>query len=129
MKVRFLLLSIISILFFSSQAKAARLESWRFDPVRNQLDLTTDSGVQPKAFVIKNPTRLVIDFPGTDIKSNTIRQNYNSAVREIRIGKVDAKTTRIVMELAPGYTVSAKQLLIKGGFFLSLDSKPFIYHA
>jgi|UPI00036F5DDE beta-lactamase class A len=114
MKVRFLLLSIISILFFSAQAKAARLESWRFDPVRNQLDLTTDSGVQPKAFVIKNPTRLVIDFPGTDIKSNTIRQNYNSAVREIRIGKVDAKTTRIVMELAPGYTVSTKQLLIKG---------------
>jgi beta-lactamase class A len=114
MRLRFLLLSITSILVLSSPAKAARLESWRFDPAQNQLNLTTDSGVQPKAFLINNPTRLVIDLPGTHLKSDTIRQRFSSVVKEIRIGKVDSKTTRIVVELAPGYTVSPDKLLIKG---------------
>lgn len=114
MKLRFLLLSVISIVLLSSQAKATRLESWHFDPVQNQLDLTTDSGVRPRAFLINNPTRLVIDLPGTTLNDNTIRERFGSAVREIRVGQVDEKTSRLVVELAPGYTVSPDKLLIKG---------------
>ncbi|NMG08351.1 serine hydrolase [Brasilonema sp. UFV-L1] len=115
MRFSFLLASVISIVLLSSPVKAARLQSWYFDPVQNQLDITTDSGVQPKAFLIHNPTRLVIDLPGTkNLDDNTIRKSLGSAVREIRLGQVDSQTTRLVIELAPGYTVSPEKLLIQG---------------
>lgn len=114
MRLRFLLLSVVSIVLLSSPIKAARLQSWSFDQARNQLHLTTDSGVQPRAFLIKNPTRLVLDLPGTNLNRDTVRQKFGSAIKEIRIGQVDPKTTRMVIELAPGYTVSPDKLLIKG---------------
>jgi len=114
MRLRFFLLSVISIVLLSSPAKAASLESWHFDPAQNQLDLTTDSGVQPRAFLINNPTRLVIDLPGTHVDDNTIHESFKSAVKEIRVGKVDSNTTRLVIELAPGYTVDSKNLLFRG---------------
>ncbi|AFY57665.1 beta-lactamase class A [Rivularia sp. PCC 7116] len=103
-----------SILLLSSPLNAANFQSWHFNPTRNQLNLTTDSGVQPRAFLINNPTRLVIDLPGTQLKGNTIRKKYSSAVKEVRVGKVNDKTTRLVVELAPGYTVSPEKLLVKG---------------
>ncbi len=103
-----------SILLLSSPLNAANFQSWHFNPTRNQLNLTTDSGVQPRAFLINNPTRLVIDLPGTQLKGNTIRKQYSSSVKEIRVGKVNDKTTRLVVELAPGYTVSPEKLLVKG---------------
>ncbi|MBH8556053.1 serine hydrolase [Nostocaceae cyanobacterium CENA357] len=114
MRLRFFLLSVISIVLLASPAKASRLESWYFDTAQNQLNITTESGVKPKAFLINNPTRLVIDLPKTELAGNTVRQSFGSAVREIRIGKVDSDTTRLVVELAPGYTVSPEKLLIKG---------------
>ena len=103
-----------SILLLSSPLNAANFQSWHFNPTRNQLNLTTDSGVQPRAFLINNPTRLVIDLPGTQLKGNTIRKQYSSSVKEIRVGKVNDKTTRLVVELAPGYTVSPEKVLVKG---------------
>lgn len=103
-----------SILLLSSPLNAANFQSWHFNPTRNQLNLTTDSGVQPRAFLINNPTRLVIDLPGTKLSGNTIRKKFGSSVREVRVGKVDDKTTRLVVELAPGYTVSPEKLLVKG---------------
>lgn len=115
MKLQFLFLSVISAVLLSFPAKAARLQSWNFNQSQNQLNITTDSGVQPKAFLINNPTRIVIDLPGTSLNStDTARQNFGAAVREIRIGKVNDTTTRIVVELAPNYTISPDKLLIKG---------------
>jgi beta-lactamase class A len=114
MRLRFFLPSVISILLLSSAAKAASLESWYVDTARNQLNITTESGVQPRAFLINNPTRLVIDLPKIQLDRNTIRQSFGSKVKEIRIGKVDSDTTRLVVELAPGYTISPEKLLIKG---------------
>ncbi|BAZ09422.1 peptidoglycan glycosyltransferase [Calothrix sp. NIES-4071] len=93
---------------------AARLESWYFDQAQNKLNITTESGVQPRAFLINNPTRLVIDLPGTELEGNTLRQTYGAAVKEIRVGKFDANTTRLVVELAPGYTVQPGKVLIQG---------------
>lgn len=114
MKLPFLLISIISTILLSTPASAARLESWRFDPNRNQLNITTDSKVKPKAFLISNPDRIVIDLPGTSLKTNTQRQNFGAAVKEIRVGKFENNTARIVVELAPGYTTSVENLVIKG---------------
>ena len=114
MKLRWLLLSLISVLLLSSPAKATRLESWHFDPTRNQLDLTTDSGIQPKIFLIDNPKRLIIDLSGTILGYPTTKQNFGSAIREIRVAQLDSQTTRLVIELASGYTVSSQSVIVKG---------------
>ncbi|MEH2277476.1 MAG: serine hydrolase [Nostoc sp.] len=114
MKLRWLLLSLISILLLSSPAKATRLESWHFDPTQNQLDLTTDSSIQPRVYLINNPKRLVIDLSGTILDYPTTKQNFGSAIREIRIAQLDPQTTRLVIELAPGYTVFPQSVIVKG---------------
>ncbi|MCF4968579.1 serine hydrolase [Nostoc sp. CMAA1605] len=114
MKSPLVLLSLISAVLLSSPVNAAKLQSWNFNPTKNQLSITTDSDVKPQAFLINNPTRIVIDLPQTSFKSDTIRRNFGSAVKEIRIGKVDNNTARIVVELAPGYTASPDKLVIKG---------------
>ncbi|MBE9206401.1 serine hydrolase [Nostoc sp. LEGE 06077] len=114
MRLRLFLFSVVSIVLLSSPVRASRLESWSFDTAQNQLNITTASGVKPRAFLIQNPTRLVIDLPGTKLDTNTVRKNFGSAVREIRVGKVDDTTTRLVVELAPGYTVDPSKLLLQG---------------
>lgn len=114
MKLRWFLLSLISILLLSSPARATRLESWHFDPTQNQLDLTTDSGIQPRVFLIDNPKRLVIDLSGTILGYPKTKQNYGSAIREIRVAQLDPQTTRLVIELASGYTVSPESVIVKG---------------
>ncbi|MGB7893249.1 MAG: AMIN domain-containing protein, partial [Microcoleus sp.] len=63
-KLRWLLLAALSLFSIALPAKADTLTSWHFDPRENQLNLTTDSGVQPEVKLIANPTRLVIDLPG-----------------------------------------------------------------
>jgi beta-lactamase class A len=114
MKSPLVLLSLLSAVLLSSPVNAARLQSWNFNPTKNQLTITTDSEVKPRAFLINNPTRIVIDLPQTSLKSDTIRKNFGSEIKEIRVGKVDNNTTRIVVELAPGYTASPDKLVVKG---------------
>jgi N-acetylmuramoyl-L-alanine amidase len=119
MKFSWLLLlsSLPSLFLFTSPADAARLLQWRFDSNQNQLIFTTDDGIQPRARLFANPTRLVIDLPGTTFERPTLNQPVRGAIREIRVGKVDAQTTRIVIELAPGYTIDPQQVLFQNTAF------------
>lgn len=93
---------------------AATLQFWRFDSQQNRLIFTTDSGVQPRAQLIFNPTRVVIDLPGTALGRPTINQQVGGAIREIRVGQFDANTTRLVIEFNPGYTVDPQQVQVQG---------------
>ncbi|HEY9675484.1 MAG TPA: N-acetylmuramoyl-L-alanine amidase [Waterburya sp.] len=116
MKFRWLLLlpSFLIVFLFSSAAQARELLSWRFDSNQNRLVFITDSGVQPKALLMSNPTRLVIDLPGIDLGRPTANQRLSGAIREIRVGQPDNETTRIVVELAPGYTLDPKEVKFRG---------------
>ncbi|MFN6561392.1 MAG: N-acetylmuramoyl-L-alanine amidase [Nostoc sp. ChiSLP01] len=106
MKIHWLLPStILSIAILTSPALAAKLESWRFDGVSKQLEFTTDDPVQPQAQLIFNPTRLVIDLPGTTLGKPSFTQSVGGAIRAIRFGQFDEQKTRIVVELNPGYTL------------------------
>ncbi|MBH8577596.1 N-acetylmuramoyl-L-alanine amidase [Nostocaceae cyanobacterium CENA369] len=106
MKIHWLLPStILSIAILTSPALAAKLESWRFDGVSKQLEFTTDDAVQPQAQLIFNPTRLVIDLPGTTLGKPSFTQSVGGAIRAIRFGQFDEQKTRIVVELNPGYTL------------------------
>lgn len=114
MKFHWLLTSTISIFLLSSPAEAAKLKFWRFEASSNRLELKTDGAVQPKAQLIFNPTRLVIDLPGTTLERPTVKQQFGGAIRTIRVGQFDAKTTRMVIELSPGYSLDPQQVKFRG---------------
>ncbi|GAB4344611.1 MAG: hypothetical protein Fur0042_08630 [Cyanophyceae cyanobacterium] len=95
-------------------ALAAELVNWRFDSSRNQLIFTTDQAVQPRAQLIENPTRLVVDLPGVNWRRVTAEQTYGGAVRSVRIGQVQPGTARIVVELAPGFRMDANGVRVQG---------------
>jgi N-acetylmuramoyl-L-alanine amidase len=91
-----------------------KLKIWRFDANQNQLYLKTDGAVQPKAKLIFNPTRLVIDLPGTTLQRPTVKQQVRGTIRSIRVGQFDAQTTRVVIELSPGYKIDPEQVKFRG---------------
>jgi N-acetylmuramoyl-L-alanine amidase len=108
------ILSCLSFVFLTTPAHAGRLLFWRYEANQNRLLFTTDQGVQPTAQLIANPTRLVIDLPGTVLGRPTINESYGGVIRGLRIGQFDTRTTRLVIELAPGYVLEPEQIKIKG---------------
>ncbi|HEY9663649.1 MAG TPA: AMIN domain-containing protein, partial [Allocoleopsis sp.] len=108
------LLGAISTLVFSLPAEAARLQLWRFDQSNNRLTFSTDEQVQPRAQLISNPTRLVIDLPDTMFGRSQVEQSLDGAIRSIRVAQFDATTTRIVIEMSPGYTLDPQQVSVRG---------------
>jgi N-acetylmuramoyl-L-alanine amidase len=114
MKFNWLLLSFLSVFLFSSPAEAGRLLFWRFDSGQNRLVFTTEQGVQPSAQLIFNPTRVVIDLPGTTLGRPSVTQPVGGLVTQVKVGQFDSYTTRLVIELANGYTVDPLQVKIQG---------------
>lgn len=114
MRFQWLLITLSSILLFCSPAKAGKLLSWQFESEENRLVFITDAGVQPKAQLLSNPTRLVIDLPGTSLGRETVKENYSGRIRSLRVGQFDEQTARIVVELAPGYTLDPDQVEFRG---------------
>ncbi len=112
--VRWLVLSVLGSLLVALPAQAGRLVHWRFEPRENRLIFTTASGVQPRAQLLANPTRLVIDLPGTTMAAPSVQQPVGGAITHIRIGQFDRRTTRIVVELAPGYSLDPAQVQVQG---------------
>jgi N-acetylmuramoyl-L-alanine amidase len=112
--LRWLLPTLAGLVLFASPAEAARLQSWRFEAGENRLSFTTEGGVQPQAQLLSNPTRLVIDLPGTTLGSVTRQQAVGGAIREIRVGQPNGQTARIVVELVDGYTIDPQQVQFRG---------------
>lgn len=117
MRFRWLLLlpSFLSVFLFSAAVQAGELAFWRFDTNQNRLSFTTrGGGVQPKAQLIADPARVVIDLPGTTLAGPTANQRLRGGIKEIRVGQLDDRTTRIVVELEAGYTLDPKQVKFRG---------------
>ncbi len=114
MKFHWLLPSFLSVFLLAGAAEAARLQSWRFDASENRLYITTDGGVQPKAQLIFNPTRLVIDLPGTSLGRPSVSKPISGAIESVRVGQFDNDTTRIVVEIRDGFTLDPQQVKFRG---------------
>ncbi len=115
MKLHWLLSgTFVTVFMLSSRVNAASLESWRFDSSQNQLEIITDGTVQPQAQLAFNPTRLVIDLPGTQFEQKQVTQPAGAGFRWIRVGQLNEQLTRIVLELAPGYTLDPKLVKFEG---------------
>ncbi len=104
-------LALISIVFSPIATRANQLVDWKYNNERNVIGLTTKAGVTPTVFLLSNPNRLVVDLPSVSKKGATIRAKYGGAVREIRISEIDGNT-RAVIELAPGYGVSSRNIKV-----------------
>ncbi|MGB3769340.1 MAG: N-acetylmuramoyl-L-alanine amidase [Phormidesmis sp.] len=106
-------LTLVGALMLALPAEAARLQFWRFDTEENKLTFTTDDSVEPTAQLISEPTRLVIDLPGTSL-SRPETQSMDGAIKEIRVDELDDDTTRMVVEYNDGYTVDPSQVQVRG---------------
>ncbi len=117
MRPHWLLLSALSAgaaLSVAPAAEAVQLDNWQFNASRNQLTFNTTAGVQPTAKLIANPDRVVIDIPGARLGRGTMHQRVGGAIATVRAGQFNANTARLVVELAPGYTVDPQQIRIVG---------------
>jgi N-acetylmuramoyl-L-alanine amidase len=106
--------NLAGLFMLAAPAEAARLQSWQFQSSQNRLSFTTAGGVQPRAQLLANPTRLAIDLPGTTIGQLPRSQYLGSAIKEIRVGQFESNTARIVVEFADGYTVDPTQVQFNG---------------
>lgn len=95
-------------------ARANQLLFWRLDASQNRLEFQTQTAIAPQAQLIFNPQRIVIDLPGATLPSNRSPIQGGSGIREIRVGQPEAGITRLVIEIAPGYTVDPSQLRVEG---------------
>ena len=114
MRFHWLLSGFIGVFLFCSPAQAGKIIDWEFESEDNNLTFATDEGVQPEAQLLSNPTRLVIDLPGITLGRETIKETYRGAVRGFRIGQPESDVSRIVVELAPGYTLDPDRIKFKG---------------
>ncbi|MGL4881501.1 MAG: AMIN domain-containing protein, partial [Waterburya sp.] len=110
MRFHWLLSGFLGVFLFCSPALAGKIISWEFEEQDNNLIFETDEGVQPEAELLSNPTRLVIDLPGTTLGRETVKESFNGTVRGFRIGQSEPDTSRIVVEFAPGYTVDSDEI-------------------
>ncbi len=111
----FFFLLPFALFLITLPAQAARLQFWRYDAIQNRLEFTTDQGVQPRAQLVANPTRLVIDLPGIQLGRPAVTQPGNgTSIQSLRVGQFDRDTARIVVELAPGYTIDPNQVRFRG---------------
>ena len=109
-----LIFTFLALLLYASPAQAGKLLFWRFESANNRLDFNTDSRVQPTAQLIPDPTRVVIDLPGITLGRPTVNQSIGGKVSGIRVAQFDSYTTRLVIQLAPGYTVDPQQVKVRG---------------
>lgn len=114
MKFHWLLLSLLNILLWASPAEAGRLLFWRYEQNQSRLLFTTDERVQPRAQLIPNPTRIVIDLPGVVLGRPSTEQSLDGIIRSVRVGQFNPSTTRLVIELAAGYTVNPQEVKVRG---------------
>lgn len=114
MKLNWFLPALVGMVLVSAAAEAATLEQWRFDRGQNRLELRTDQRVQPRAKLLSQPTRLVIDLPGIILGRPLQSESVGGAIRSLRVGQFDRNTTRVVVELAPGYTIDPKAVRLRG---------------
>jgi N-acetylmuramoyl-L-alanine amidase len=91
------------------------LSAWRISRDGN-LELRTSPGITVQAFFEEGRDglgpRVWVDLPGAPLRTRVVPAG--GAVREVRIGKPDNGTTRLVLEFQPGTRLDPRQLKLVG---------------
>jgi len=94
---------------------ASSLSAWRVSR-EGVLELRTSPGIQVRAFFEEGlggrGPRIWFDLPGAPLRARSLWLGYN--LREVRIGKPDDRTTRLVLEFQPGTRLDPRQLRLVG---------------
>ena len=108
-------LAAIALALVDLPAWASSLAAWRVSR-SGDLELRTSLDVHPQAFFeagtgFRGP-RVWVDLPGAPSRTRTVRGS--GALREVRIGRPDGFTTRLVLEFAPGTQLDPSGLRLVG---------------
>ncbi|AFY37988.1 N-acetylmuramoyl-L-alanine amidase [[Leptolyngbya] sp. PCC 7376] len=114
MKFFWFCLTLLTLSAWQLPAWAGQLIFWEFNEQRRELQFRTNSGVQPQAQLIPDPSRLVIDLPGTTLARPLLNRSYGGKIRTIRLGQFTPDTARLVVELEPGYTLDPSAIKFEG---------------
>ena len=94
---------------------ASSLSAWRLSR-EGVLELRTSPGITVQAFFEAGSAgrgpRIWLDLPGAPSRARQVWLGYN--LREVRIGKPDGFTTRLVLEFMPGTVLNPGQLKLVG---------------
>jgi N-acetylmuramoyl-L-alanine amidase len=108
-------LAALALALVDLPAWASSLAAWRVTR-SGDLELRTSIDVRPQAFFeagtgFRGP-RVWVDLPGAPSRTRTVRGS--GALREVRIGRPDGFTTRLVLEFAPGIQLDPAGLRLVG---------------
>ncbi|MEY3463120.1 MAG: hypothetical protein RLZZ468_898 [Cyanobacteriota bacterium] len=108
-------LLLLALLLADLPALASSLAAWRITR-EGVLQLRTSANARLEAFYeagsgFRGP-RVWVDLPGPPGRNRSVRGS--GVVREVRIGRPDAGTTRLVVEFAPGTVLDPAQLRLVG---------------
>ena len=104
---------LTSLAIVSPIAHANRLETFVYDLTDSKIEFSLKNDIEPKGTVISNPTRIVIDLPGIVYQGPTVRRRVGRGVQAVRVGQVDANTTRMVVEFSPDVKLNPQDLRLK----------------
>jgi N-acetylmuramoyl-L-alanine amidase len=94
---------------------ASSLSAWRVSR-EGVLELRTSPGIQVRAFFEEGRggrgPRIWFDLPGAPLRARSLWLGYN--LQEVRIGRPDDGTTRLVLEFQPGTVLDPRQLRLVG---------------
>lgn len=113
---RMLAVLVGSVLLSGIPARAASsLYAWQINR-EGQLELRTTPGTRVRAyFEAGRPgqgPRVWFDLPGAPMRRRSVRGG--GSLVEVRVGKPDPQTTRLVLEFAPGTQLDPRQLRLVG---------------
>lgn len=91
-----------------------QLDYWRFNAPLSRLEMVTEGSVRPQVQLISNPTRLVVDLPGTNFGRPLVQRAIGNFVKEVRVGQFSPKITRLVIELGEAYTMRPQEIKVRG---------------
>jgi len=107
-----------AVLVLAAQSPAAArssLGAWRVSP-SGVLELRTSPAVELKAYfeagTASRGAKLWVDLPGEPNRSRSI--GGSGALKEVRIGRPDGNTTRLVLEFQPGIRLNPRLLRLVG---------------
>jgi N-acetylmuramoyl-L-alanine amidase len=106
---------LLALLLADLPSLASSLAAWRINR-QGQLELRTRPNVSLRAFYEAGSggrgPRVWIDFPEPPGRSRTVRGS--GSIQEVRIGRPDAGTTRLVLEFLPGTQLNPADLRLVG---------------
>ena len=84
------------------------LQGWTFSEQEQSLAFQTDTTAQPSVFVLREPSRIVIDIKGTSWPDGTVTRSYSGKIGGIRLAEFTEGVTRFVLEASePSATLNA----------------------